>query len=91
MGTVTIEDTTALEIVEALRQMSGDSVSRIAAVCRDLANELESEMERQLSAPEDYPEDSMTDAEADADTLKSAGMGTDEDYGFFGDDDTGYN
>jgi hypothetical protein len=31
------------------------------------------------------PEDSMTDVEADADTLASAGMGTDEDYGFFGD------
>ena len=29
-------------------------------------------------------EDNMTDIEADADTLKSAGMGTDEDYGYFG-------
>jgi len=29
--------------------------------------------------------DPMTDAEADADTLRSAGMGTDEDYGYFGD------
>jgi hypothetical protein len=28
-------------------------------------------------------EDSMTDAEADADTLKSAGWGTDEDYGVY--------
>ena len=34
----------------------------------------------------DYPEDNMTDAEADADTLASAGWGTDEDYGYFGDD-----
>ena len=33
----------------------------------------------------DEPQD-MTDVEADADTLKSAGYGTDEDYGFFGDD-----
>ena len=32
----------------------------------------------------------MTDIEADADTLKSAGMGTDEDYGYFG-DDMGFN
>ena len=32
----------------------------------------------------DEPDDSMTDAEADADTLKSAGMGTDEDYGYYG-------
>ena len=31
----------------------------------------------------DWPEDSYSDAEADADTLASAGMGTDEDYGCF--------
>ena len=30
-------------------------------------------------------EDGMTDVEADADTLASAGYGTDEDYGYFGD------
>jgi hypothetical protein len=36
---------------------------------------------------EDEPGDGMTDAEADADTLKSAGYGTDEDYGYFGNDD----
>jgi hypothetical protein len=35
----------------------------------------------------DEPEDNMTDAEADADTLASAGMGTDEDYGYFGGDE----
>jgi phage FluMu protein gp41 len=32
-------------------------------------------------------EDGLTDAEADAMTLASAGMGTDEDYGYFGDND----
>jgi hypothetical protein len=39
-------------------------------------------------APEDIepPEDNMTDAEADADTLRSCGWGTDEDYGYYGDD-----
>lgn len=31
-------------------------------------------------------EDSMTDAEADADTLRSCGWGTDEDYGYYGED-----
>lgn len=39
---------------------------------------------------EDYEPDEppdMTDVEADADTLKSAGWGTDEDYGHYGDDD----
>ena len=32
----------------------------------------------------------MTDVEADADTLASAGYGTDEDYGYYGDDDYSY-
>jgi len=31
--------------------------------------------------------DMWTDAEADADTLASAGMGTDEDYGYYGAED----
>jgi len=35
--------------------------------------------------PDDEPEDPYTDAEADADTLASAGWGTDEDYGYTGD------
>jgi hypothetical protein len=35
----------------------------------------------------EYPEDNMTDAEADADTLASAGWGTDEDYGYHGGDE----
>lgn len=37
----------------------------------------------------DYDEefgDGMSDAEADADTLASAGWGTDEDYGYYGED-----
>jgi len=35
----------------------------------------------------DEPDDNMTDVEADADTLRSAGWGTDEDYGYFGNND----
>lgn len=35
---------------------------------------------------EDF-EDSYSDVEADADTLASAGWGTDEDYGYFGGDE----
>ena len=34
-------------------------------------------------AEDDEPMDPMTDAEADADVLRSAGMGTDEDYGYY--------
>ena len=43
-----------------------------------------------LDYGDDYPEgddDGMSDVEADADTLRSAGMGTDEDYGHFGGED----
>ena len=38
-----------------------------------------------VGEPDDEPEDPYTDAEADADTLASAGWGTDEDYGYSGD------
>jgi len=31
----------------------------------------------------DEPEEMMTDVEADADTLASAGQGTNEDYGYY--------
>jgi hypothetical protein len=44
----------------------------------------EAEMEDE---PDWYPEDFMTDAEADADVLRNAGMGTDEDYGYYGGED----
>jgi hypothetical protein len=34
-----------------------------------------------------HEEDNFSDVEADADVLRSAGMGTDEDYGYFGEED----
>ena len=37
---------------------------------------------------EDF-EDNMSDVEADADTFASCGWGTDEDYGYYGEDDYG--
>lgn len=39
-----------------------------------------------MEAPEDEEDEGfqMSDVEADADTLASAGWGTDEDYGFYG-------
>jgi hypothetical protein len=39
--------------------------------------------EGEESDPDDCPEDNLSDAEADAQTLASAGQGTDEDYGRF--------
>ena len=49
-----------------------------------LGEQIDSGME-EADAMMDPPEDNMTDAEADADTLSSAGMGTDEDYGLYSD------
>ena len=45
---------------------------------------LEAEREREAAEVLE-PEDFMSDAEADADALASAGWGTDEDYGYYGD------
>ena len=44
----------------------------------------------QYCAEDERNECGMTDVEADADTLASAGYGTDEDYGYYGDDSYNY-
>lgn len=36
---------------------------------------------------DEEPDGNMSDVEADADTLKSAGWGTDEDYGYYGENE----
>lgn len=38
----------------------------------------------EIDLDNDEPDDNLSDIEADAMTLASAGMGTDEDYGYFG-------
>ena len=45
----------------------------------------EHEVDSQCDDEDDF-EDNMTDVEADADTFRSCGQGTDEDYGYFGGD-----
>lgn len=53
----------------------------------DRESELEMDFDPEFNDGEDFDDgDGMTDVEADADTLKSAGMGTDEDYGYAMDD-----
>jgi hypothetical protein len=42
-------------------------------------------LERQHADDQSDDDDGMSDAEADSDTLRMAGMGTDEDYGYQGD------
>jgi len=53
----------------------------------DVRLELELDEQDEFPIYEDLEfEDHMSDVEADADTLASAGWGTDEDYGMFHDD-----
>jgi len=58
-----------------------DDVSRkeyaISGLCQSCQDDV-------FGVSDDEPEDPYTDAEADADTLASAGWGTDEDYGYSG-------
>tara|TARA_Y100000310_G_scaffold200317_1_gene200373 strand:- start:289 stop:570 length:282 start_codon:yes stop_codon:yes gene_type:complete len=50
----------------------------------DLLTEAELWLQEDEVEVRDYWNDIASDAEVDADTLASAGMGTDEDYGYFG-------
>lgn len=50
----------------------------------DHADEIDEMISALIDPDTGEPSDNMTDAEADADTLASAGMGTDEDYGYYG-------
>ena len=53
----------------------------------DLLTEAELWLEEDEIEVRDYCNDIASDVEADADTLASAGWGTDEDYGYFGGDE----
>ena len=52
---------------------------------RDEIEEAINDRFNDLEGVYDY-EDNLSDVEADAMTLESCGWGTDEDYGYFGDD-----
>ena len=53
----------------------------------DLLTEAELWLQEDEVEVRDYWNDIASDMEADADALVSAGMGTDEDYGYFGGDE----
>jgi len=58
-----------------------------ADLCEEIIDLVVASFDVEPDGPEYEPDEppDMTDVEADADTLRSAGMGTDEDYGDFGD------
>ena len=53
----------------------------------DILQEAELSLQEDEIEVRDYWNDIASDAEVDADALASAGMGTDEDYGYFGGDE----
>jgi len=69
-------------IQEQVREFTGNDQFVIDDEFSEEPDELDVDYTRR-----DEPEDQFrTDAEADGDVLASAGMGTDEDYGYFGND-----
>jgi len=62
-----------------------EEVAQEDAICVDEIPTIEAE-----PIEDDEIGDGMSDVEADADTLRSAGWGTDEDYGYYGEDDDHY-
>jgi hypothetical protein len=61
-------------------------------VCGEDMREVEGEdICRVCEYVDDEHDQFNSDAEADADALASAGYGTDEDYGYFGEDDDWFN
>lgn len=85
--TKTVEAMSSLELeahIEELHEMLDDAITEQNV--RDHADPDMSDDYGQWDPPE-VEDDGMSDVEADADTLRSAGWGTDEDYGYFGEDD----
>lgn len=79
------------DLVDWDNAKGGDRIEISPEGYASLPQELRDEIDEHNAddgARSDDEGDNMTDAEADADTLKSAGMGTDEDYGgdCYGDD-----
>lgn len=66
--------------VEVLGLVLDLAIAKLEVEMRELGQE-------PIEPEYDEPEDNYSDVEADADTLASAGMGTDEDYGYYGGDE----
>ncbi len=98
---MTREDITyRLESIEVelayINHLLGENVDRreVFEALDTQAAQLEDEQKELMNLLNDvtdayYPEDdNLSDVEADAMTRRDAGMGTDEDYGYFGDTET---
>jgi hypothetical protein len=93
--TLVLSDLEATLVRRALLAYTANGADGCLTICTDLVAEIDNQQstnEGSFTYGEqdddlDNYEDNMTDAEADADTLASAGWGTDEDYGYHGGDE----
>jgi hypothetical protein len=74
-------------VAEALRAVADRVTAQDEGIIRDANGHTVGEWAFEEDADEDaeYEGQQMSDVEADADALASAGWGTDEDYGYYGD------
>lgn len=73
-------------VADALREVANRVTAQDFGAIRDANGNTVGEWAFEEDADDDYEGYQMSDAEADADTLASAGHGTDEDYGYYGDE-----
>lgn len=86
--TLTLTDREADIVRHALALYAEQGANGCTTECWDIRdNIIAQQVANDIEASEYSDDDGMTDAEADADTLASAGWGTDEDYGYYGGDE----
>ena len=68
-------------------ELSSDEYYNDLAIWGDDSDFNDSDFDESFDNWFDEDDDLMSDVEADADTLTSAGWGTDEDYGYYGGED----
>lgn len=74
-------------VAEALRAVADRVTEQDYGNIRDINGNSVGEWAFEEDSDEDYEGYQMSDSEADADALASAGHGTDEDYGYYGNDE----
>jgi hypothetical protein len=86
--TLTLTDREADIVRRALALYAEQGANGCTTECWNIRdNIIAQQVANDIEQDEYVANDGMTDAEADADTLASAGWGTDEDYGYYGGDD----
>ena len=72
-------------VADALRAVADRVTAQDAGIIRDINGNTVGEWAFEEDADDDYEDTERDDAGADGEWLASAGHGTDEDYGYYGD------